>query len=528
MLIGEIVQYCSNPALGRFLAILKRLFVVLEIIVPIVLMVSIAFILLKLMTNTDVVEKKRVYPNVIFDYSDSELRKQILNACTAAVIVMLLPAIVNVVMYAISQATNDKFVVSECWNNAYLYEGKADYIPKKAAHDLESFIIDPSKYIGIEGDPNYRSDRLPDDDDSDFEEGLDSTSFGNIVWDPNDVTKTSNLTSAQLTSILNSHGGGKGGAKNFVPYSQALISAEQKYHVNALFLVAVNAWESGWMKSPISKACNNLGGVTESASHPSNGCGSNPGHKFAYFNSVGEYIDYHANLLHSSYLTEGGAYYNGKAVSDVQKKYCPLSDSGCERWASGVTSIGNSLFKQVQQLNISGSNIADRIATAAEYYAWPLGTPKSKYCRFNGGGGTPQFKKDYRAYWPEFAKKSDKSVAAGTCCCHFARTCVVKGIGKKFKFTLLPNAGKDEYTKQRMAEYGFTRIKFDGKKSSLRRGDVLYYRKKSGGGHVWIYLGDGKAAEGAHNSGYGGRITKVGSGKFKLSDKTVYYIFRHY
>ena len=77
-----------------------------------------------------------------------------------------------------------------------------------------------------------------------------------------------------------------------------------------------------------------------------------------------------------------------------------------------------------------------------------------------------------------------------------------------------------------MAKLGFTRIAFDGRKVSLQRGDVLYYRNKGEGGHVWIYLGNGKAAEGAHDSGYGGRITKVSSSKLKTSNKEVYYIFR--
>lgn len=175
--------------------------------------------------------------------------------------------------------------------------------------------------------------------------------------------------------------------------------------------------------------------------------------------------------------------------------------------------------------NVNGE-LAERIASAAEYYAWPLGTPKIKYCRFDGGGGTSQFLADYRKFWPNFKNSSDKSVAAGTCCCHFARTCVVKALGKKFSFTLLPGSGKDEYTKNKMAALGFTRITFDGNKSSLKRGDVLYYRNKGTGGHVWIYLGNNKAAEAAHNSGYGGRITKVGSNKLKTSNKEVYYVFR--
>ena len=171
--------------------------------------------------------------------------------------------------------------------------------------------------------------------------------------------------------------------------------------------------------------------------------------------------------------------------------------------------------------------LAERIASAAEYYAWPEGTPKRKYCRFDGGGATPQFMADYRKYWPGFANSSDKSVAAGTCCCHFARTCVVKGLGKKFSFTLLPpSSAHDESLRKNMEKLGFTRIKFDGKYSTLKRGDVLYYRNKTDGGHVWIFLGNHRAAEGSHNSGYGGRITKVGSGDIKISNKEVYYIFR--
>jgi cell wall-associated NlpC family hydrolase len=77
-----------------------------------------------------------------------------------------------------------------------------------------------------------------------------------------------------------------------------------------------------------------------------------------------------------------------------------------------------------------------------------------------------------------------------------------------------------------MEKLGFVRITFDGNYSTLKRGDVLYYRNKSSGGHVWIFLGNHKAAEAAHGSGYGGRITKVGSSKLNINTKSVYYIFR--
>lgn len=509
MLIGDVVQYCSDPAIGSFLAIIKRIFTMIEIFVPILLMVGLAVPLFKLMTNPD----------------DKKLKNNIINAVTAAFIVMVLPAIVNLLMFALNVGSGNRFVVSECWNDAKVYTGNAQYITKKNGKKKYNYLINPDEYRGVDTDPNYRSDRVPEDDDDEYGDYDSSMSFGNIVWDPNDVTKISNLNAAQLTAILNKH---SKSARNFIPYAQDLIAAEKKNQVNVFFLTAIDALESGWVTSPISKACNNLGGVTQSKAHPSNGCGSNKNHKFAYFNTVGEYIDYHAELLHRSYLTVGGAYYHGKSVSGVNVSYCPPSvDAGCSEWAPGVKSIANSLFKQVEKLNISSSGVPEKIAAAAEYYAWPKGTSKSKYGRKQGGGSTSQFMADYRNWWPNYKNSSDASVKAGTCCCHFARTCVVKGLGKKFSFTLLPSdSSKDEGTKNKMAKLGFTRMKFDGKTSSLRRGDVLYYRNKGHGGHVWIYLGNQRAAEASHTSGYAGRITTKGK-TMSTSDKSVYYVFRY-
>ena len=210
---------------------------------------------------------------------------------------------------------------------------------------------------------------------------------------------------------------------------------------------------------------------------------------------------------------------------DTNNSQSVINDPGKYEYGKKKSSSSGTSTESAAAYNPNGE-LAERIASAAEYYAWPEGTPKSKYCRFNGGGSTSQFMADYRKFWPSFKNSKDKSVAAGTCCCHFARTCVVKGLGKTFSFTLLPGASKDEYTREKMAKLGFTRITFDGKKSSLRRGDVLYYRNKGPGGHVWIYLGNGKAAEGAHDSGYGGRITRVSNSKLKTSNKEAYYIFR--
>ena len=45
--------------------------------------------------------------------------------------------------------------------------------------------------------------------------------------------------------------------------------------------------------------------------------------KMIQFNSEEEGLEAAAKLLHNRYLTEGGTYYEGKTLKDVQKNFCP-------------------------------------------------------------------------------------------------------------------------------------------------------------------------------------------------------------
>ncbi|MCI8481998.1 MAG: hypothetical protein HFJ27_02710 [Clostridia bacterium] len=45
--------------------------------------------------------------------------------------------------------------------------------------------------------------------------------------------------------------------------------------------------------------------------------------KMLQFASEEEGLEAAAKLLHRQYLTEGGAYYEGKTLKDVQKNFCP-------------------------------------------------------------------------------------------------------------------------------------------------------------------------------------------------------------
>jgi len=307
---------CSSPVLGSLLSVLRDGLNIIGIGVPILLIVMASVNIVRMIRNPD----------------DNKGLSRIKNQFMAAAIVFFVPMFVNVLMQILGSNTT----LSECWNNVK-FSGSSTY-----------YEIDPMKKNSIYNNPDDYEHGVPKETNSEGEytyDAIDGTArqIGDVVWDPNNVTKISNLTAQQLAAVLNAHGGK---AKNFIPYASALITAEQKYSVNVFFLLGIQALESGWNTSAIAKNCNNLGGVRSSKKHPSNGCGSNSGGGFAYFSSVNEFEDYHASLLHNNYLTPGGSHFHGPTPQGVVVDYCP----GCTSWPSSVTKIANSLFDDVSKV----------------------------------------------------------------------------------------------------------------------------------------------------------------------------------
>ena len=309
----EIINECSSPALSNILSIFKRIINFVQIIGPILLIIGMTFNLVKVMNDPE----------------DKKLKKNILNSLIAAVVIFFIPVFLNAMMSLLG----NNFTISACWNSIGDYSGDAEYI--KSDEKGKNILNDSGDYE--KGEKKKESG-----ENGATIEGT-AKKIGDVVWDSNDVTKISNLTSTQLIGVLNAYGGN---AKNFIPYASGLITAEHKYSVNVFFLIGVEALESGWITSNISRNCNNLGGVCASSAHPSNGCGSNSNCSFAYFSSVNQFVDYHASMLHKNYLTPGGSYYHGTSPSAVVTNYCP----GCSSWPGNVTSIANGLFSKVSSV----------------------------------------------------------------------------------------------------------------------------------------------------------------------------------
>lgn len=104
------------------------------------------------------------------------------------------------------------------------------------------------------------------------------------------------------------------------------IKAEQKYRVNAMFLLCLSLLESGWGTSDIAKLKNNLFGFCaydvqtfESAME---------------FPSIEECISHCARYLANNYLDSKGQYYKGKSVYHVNVNYCTKSN-----WADKIIDL---------------------------------------------------------------------------------------------------------------------------------------------------------------------------------------------
>jgi len=104
-----------------------------------------------------------------------------------------------------------------------------------------------------------------------------------------------------------------------------LIEAQEKYKVNAIMLLAIIRLESGNGRSSLAVNQNNLGGITA----PRNSVTA-----FRSFDSKRDCVMFMAKLLGEQYLTEGGSFFNGYTLPDINKKY-----AASNAWSTKVRDI---------------------------------------------------------------------------------------------------------------------------------------------------------------------------------------------
>ena len=139
-----------------------------------------------------------------------------------------------------------------------------------------------------------------------------------------DLTELSNANVARLNDMIkDSKLKGLGAS-----YKQA----EEEYGVNAIFLIALTAQESGWGTSRRAIEDNNLSGFEVYT----------PQSRGAIFNTKHESIMTTGKLLGEEYLSKGGQYYKGKDIYTVNETYCPVEG---HKWANNIVNIAKELMK---------------------------------------------------------------------------------------------------------------------------------------------------------------------------------------
>ena len=161
---------------------------------------------------------------------------------------------------------------------------------------------------------------------------------------------------------------------------------------------------------------------------------------------------------------------------------------------------------------------AEKIAAMAKACAWPAGTKKSKYA-YPGGAPTPEFKAAIEKAYPDRSGWG-KQTRAGASCDVFVGTCVrACGVDPKFP------RGLDGVEKHCKNSDKWQTIKGITKESQLKPGDVIFQLFNGGGGHIFIYLGNGKIAN-AHYVGKTYGITQNFSSTTSPSKCKTYNVYR--
>lgn len=103
ILADDLGSYCSEAGVANIFYITKILFTILQVVVPIILIVSATFSLLSMMSSPD----------------NPKAKKSLINKIIAAVVVFLIPFVIEIVAGAIATGGGSKFNYADCWTNAY-------------------------------------------------------------------------------------------------------------------------------------------------------------------------------------------------------------------------------------------------------------------------------------------------------------------------------------------------------------------------------------------------------------------------
>ncbi len=159
----------------------------------------------------------------------------------------------------------------------------------------------------------------------------------------------------------------------------------------------------------------------------------------------------------------------------------------------------------------------EKIADKAKELAWPYGTSKEKY-KYPSGSATAKFKEAIQKAYGD-RKGWGKQTKAGASCDVFVGVVVrASGIDPTFPRGL---DGVEKHCKNN-SRWKLTGVKSESK---MMAGDVIYQLYKGGGGHIFVYVGNGKIANAHYNGKTYGVIEKL-STTVSASKCSTYNVYR--
>ncbi|MCM3567386.1 glucosaminidase domain-containing protein [Neobacillus mesonae] len=178
-----------------------------------------------------------------------------------------------------------------------------------------------------------------------------------------DLRKPANITANDIVNYFNR-------VKPTSPlkdYAQNFINVQNKYGVNALYLVAHAIWETGWGGSNLIKYKNNLYGYGAYDVCPFT-CGY-------YFPTIEDSIAAVAYKVRTNYLTPGAAYYYSEYGSTLRGMNVRYATD--QNWKNGIASLMESMdpysgkyYSSVSELPLKGSapsNLSRNIPAGLPY-----------------------------------------------------------------------------------------------------------------------------------------------------------------
>lgn len=166
-----------------------------------------------------------------------------------------------------------------------------------------------------------------------------------VGFDDMDVTRLSNMNAYELENVLYNTVNGDG----LAPYASYFIEAEQMYGINAFFVCAIAAHESGWGSSAAGGGTNLTGYAVYNS--------SSDGKTFE--GGIRHNVLETARLLAEDYVNPQGRYHtvwdnynNGKSIYEINVRYCLYDDMQTTDfgWSSSIGSIAHRLVDKYHEL----------------------------------------------------------------------------------------------------------------------------------------------------------------------------------